>query len=281
LIYPEMPIADYASYEEAVLAWEGAASRLLQGATYQDTEVIAKILTIAAISDAPSRTGRFDGASLVSQISGTVENLLTVLGYATVGRYDIEQRFGGNVSGNELADYAARVSDEERALIDAAAGDGAAQRFLDTLDDGPRVAANPTARQAAIERGGNPTGDIDVPVISMHTAYDWVIAQNETVYRNRFDRAAAVGEAKADMVQIFTVPPPEYSAEEGAPYGAGHCNFTLESRVAVIDLLDRWVREGVYPGQGAITAAMGSESGYSPAFQPGPWPAPEGLLTAE
>jgi len=278
LLYPQMKIADYATYEEAVLAWEGAASRILAGAQEQDPEVIAKILTIAAISDAPSRTRTFDGADLVSQISGTVENLLTVLGYATVGRYDIEQRYGGNVSGNELADYAARVTESEIEAINTVGGGGAAQGFLGILDNGPRVAADPTARAAALERGGNPTGRIQVPVITMHTAYDWVIVQNETFYRDRFDAAAASGLARADLVQTFTVPPPEFSPEQGAPYGAGHCNFTAQSRIAIVELLDRWVREGVYPAQAAIAAAMGPDSGFSPTFAPGPWPAPEAVV---
>ena len=122
LIYPEMKIADYTSYEEAVLAWEGAASRILAGAQEQDPEVLAKIFTIAAISDAPSRTRTFDGSGIVSQVSGMIENVVTVLGYATLGRYDIEQRYGGNVSGNELADYAARVNESERETIDALGG---------------------------------------------------------------------------------------------------------------------------------------------------------------
>lgn len=278
LLYPEMVIADYGSYEEAVMAWEGAASRLVQGAQEQDTEVIAKIFTIAAIVDAPSQTRTQDGSGIASQVTGTIENLLTVLGYATVGRFDIEQRYGGNVSGNELADYASRVSESEREAINAIGGDGAAQRFLTTLDNGPRVAADPTARAAALEKGGNPTGRIQVPVLTMHTAADWVISQNETFYRNRFDAAAASGLARADLVQTFTVAPPEYSPEEGAPYGAGHCNFTLQSRVAIVDLLDKWVREGVYPAQGAIAAAMGPESGYNPVYLPGPWPAPEAVV---
>jgi hypothetical protein len=220
----------------------------------------------------------FDGADLVSQISGTVENLLTVLGYATIGRYDIEQRYGGNVSGNELAYYAARVNESEIEAINTIGGGGAAQGFLGILDNGPRVAADPTARAAALERGGNPTGRIQVPVITMHTAYDWVIVQNETFYRDRFDAAAASGLARADLVQTFTVPPPEFSPEQGAPYGAGHCNFTAQSRIAIVELLDRWVREGVYPAQAAIAAAMGPDSGFSPIFAPGPWPAPEAVV---
>lgn len=281
LLYPQMKISDYATYEEAVLAWEGAASRILAAAREQDTEALAKILTVAAIVDAPTRTRSFDGSGLVSQISGTIENLLTVLGYATVGRYDIEQRYGGNVSGNELADYASRVSESQIDTIDAIGGNGSAQRFLRTLDNGPRVTADPAARTAALERGGNPSGRIQVPVITMHTADDWVISQNETFYRNRFDAAAANGLARGDMVQVFTVPPPEYSPSQGAPYGAGHCNFTTQSRIAIVELLDRWVREGIYPGQGAIASAMGAESGYSPIFAPGPWPAPEAVVLIE
>jgi hypothetical protein len=34
--------------------------------------------------------------------------VLTALGYGTFGRYEIEQRVGGNPSGNADADYAAR-----------------------------------------------------------------------------------------------------------------------------------------------------------------------------
>jgi hypothetical protein len=76
-------------------------------------------------------------------------------------------------------------------------------------------------------------------------------------------------------VQLYTVPPATYSSTEGAPYGAGHCNFTPESRLAVIDLLDAWVRDGVYPGANAVADAMGTDSGYNALYRPGPWPADE------
>ena len=46
------------------------------------------------------------------------ESILTALGYGTYGRYEIEQRVGGNASGNDQADYSARVSEEERSLIE-------------------------------------------------------------------------------------------------------------------------------------------------------------------
>ncbi len=73
-------------------------------------------------------------------------------------------------------------------------------------------------------------------------------------------------------MQLYTVAPSTYPEKPGAPYGAGHCNFTSQSRVAVIDLLDTWVRDGVYPGEAAISEAMGDASGYQPAYVPSAWP---------
>ena len=40
----------------------------------------------------------------------------------------------------------------------------------------------------------------------------------------------------------------------------------------MIALLDDWVKNGVYPGQTAIAAAMGEDSGYNAVFAPGAWP---------
>jgi hypothetical protein len=68
------------------------------------------------------------------------------------------------------------------------------------------------------------------------------------------------------------VAPATYPEVPGAPYGAGHCNFTPQSNVAVIDLLNDWVQKGIYPGDAAIEAAMGTSSGYVAAWRPGQWP---------
>lgn len=275
LLYPEMNIVDFASYEAAVTAWEGAASRLIESARDQDTDAIAKILTIAAMVDAPSQTYTYDGSNLVSQISGTIESLLTALAYGTVGRYDIEQRYGGNVSGNMEADYASRLTEEEIASIDAIGGEGAAVANTAILDNGQRVAADPAALAAALERGGNPTGAVQVPTITMHTKADGlVIVQNQSFFRDRYIEQQSDGNVKGGLVQIFTVAPSKYSEESGAPYGAGHCNFTQQSRLAVIDLLDTWVRGGVYPGLGAIKRDMGPDSGYNALYSPSDWPDP-------
>ena len=104
-----------------------------------------------------------------------------------------------------------------------------------------------------------------------------MIAQNETFLRDRFINAQSQGKATADLVQLYTVAPATYPEDPGAPYGAGHCNFTSQSRVAVIDLLNTWVQQGVLPGSEAIATAMGDSSGYQPLFVPGPWPNPQAV----
>ena len=95
---------------------------------------------------------------------------------------------------------------------------------------------SPAAEAAAIERGGNPSGAVKVPTITMHTKADpLVIVQNQTFFRDRYQAQQEAGNVLGGLVQLYTVPPPEYSQESGAPYGAGHCNFTPQSRIAVIE----------------------------------------------
>jgi hypothetical protein len=73
-------------------------------------------------------------------------------------------------------------------------------------------------------------------------------------------------------VQTFTVPPTTFPPDPGAPYGAGHCEFTPDTRLGMVELLDAWVRGGQAPTDAAIAEAFGEDSGFDPTFEPGPWP---------
>lgn len=275
LIYPDLELTGYASYEEAVRNWTEAMKRVVAAA--QDTAGggTAKVLYIADLVDAPSQTRTYDGASVESKVKATVEALATGLGYATFARYDLETRFGGNPSGNEGVDYAKRISESEAALLDAVTP-GAVARFDALMASGQRVQADPAATAKALAEGGDPKGTITRPEITLHTAADpLVIVQNETFLLDRYKAQQAKGAATAGLVQLYTVAPTTYPESTGAPYGAGHCNFTSQSRVAVIGLLNDWVQKGVYPGSAAIAAAMGDSSGYAAGFTPGPWPRTE------
>jgi hypothetical protein len=275
LINPDLKLTGYASYEEAVKNWTDTMELVVAAASDTSGGGTAKVLYIADLVDAPSQTRTFDGASVQSKVSATVEALATGLGYATFARYDLEDRFGGNPSGNEGVDYSARISESEAALIDAVTP-GAVARFDAQLAAGTRVQADPAATAKALAEGGDPRGTITRPEITLHTASDpLVIVQNETFLRDRFLAQQQSGAATADLVQLYTVAPTSYAETTGAPYGAGHCNFTSQSRVAVIGLLNDWVQKGVYPGSAAIAAAMGESSGYVAGWTPGPWPRTE------
>ena len=265
LLYPEMKLTGFTSHDEAVKTWQEAERRIM--AAIKDLKNgVPKLLAIAAITDGPTKTGRFDGSTVTSKVSAQVETALTGLGYATFGRYEIEQRVGGNPSTNENSDYAGRVTAAERTLANAVAP-GALDKALAALEAGQKVVADPAARAAA-DKLGNPTGKLQDPTITLHTAYDpLVLVQNETVFGDRVRTAKG---RTADLVQLYTVPPATYAAP--APYGAGHCNFTDDERVGLIRSLDEWVRSGVYPTATAVGTAMNDAKGLSPLFKPGPWP---------
>lgn len=266
LLYPDMKVTGYASYAEAKATYEEAQRRIL-AATRDITGGIPKLLLISALVDGPRQTGRFDGSSVTSGVSAIVETVLTGLAFSTTGRYELEQRVGGNPSTNGGADYGARVSPAETATIDAVSA-GSVARNVAALAAAPRVRADADARTAA-DRLGNPTGRLKDPTITLHTAADpLVLVQNESVFGERVNAARG---RTADLVQAFTVAPSRYSAP--APYGAGHCNFTTASRTGVITALDRWVRTGQIPSADDLGKAIGPDSGYDPTYRPGPWPA--------
>jgi alpha-beta hydrolase superfamily lysophospholipase len=271
LIYPDLKLTGFASHDEAVANWQGAYDAITKAGADVPNGVPAILLT-AALVDAPGQTKTYDGATIESQVRAKAESILTALGYGTYGRYEIEQRVGGNASGNDGTDYSARVSDAERSLIETVSS-GATDKLLAKLDAGQRVTADPAAR-SAFGAMGNPDGDLQDPTITLHTTADpLVLVQNEAVFKARV--YAAKGRT-GDMLQLYTTPPATYPEDTGAPYGAGHCNFTTSQRVGVIDLLDGWVRDGRVPGAAAATEAFPGDDSVTTAYIPTPWPATTG-----
>ena len=268
LLDPSLKLTGFASNDEANKNWQQAYAAMVKAAPDTKNGTPALLLT-AALVDAPAQTKTYDGSSVESHVKATVESLATALGYGTFGRYEIEQRVGGNPSGNDGTDYAARISDSERSLIDTVSP-GATDRLLSKLSGGARVTADPAARAKA-DALGNPTGKIEMPTITLHTAADpLVLVQNERVLSDRSNKAAG---RTGDLLQLYTVAPTSYPESSGAPYGAGHCNFTTQERLGVLTLLDDWVRKGITPTPTAAETAFGGDPGLSPAYTPAQWPA--------
>ena len=261
LIDPQLKLTGYTSYDDAVANWEGAAKAIRRSATDTQERRARRSCSSRRSSTPRTRPRPTTAPTVVSQVEAYAESVLTALGYGTFGRYDIEQRVGGNPSQNTGVDY-----------VDPGL-DGRAVAHRHGRRRGPPTGCSPSwPRGTRRERRPGGAGHVRRPpgrrpatsgpdAHHAHQADPLVLAQNETVFAQEY---RANQKATADLVQLFTVAPPTYSAATGAPYGAGHCNFTPQSRVAVIDLLENWVQNGVYPAPAAIAAAMGSGSGYEP-----------------
>jgi pimeloyl-ACP methyl ester carboxylesterase len=264
LIEPGLVLTGYDSGRQAGSEWVRAAQAVAARAA--DEAGRADVIALALLADAELQSKTQDGSTVDSQVQAAAEAALIGLRFGTVGRWDVEQRYGGNISDNTDTDYAARFSAEDRELLDEVGGPGTADRIIAALEEGKRVTADRSAVREAREGGGEPSGTIEVPTLTLHTAVDpLVTVQNQSLLR---DASGSTDQ----LVQLFTVPPDSYPARPGAPYGAGHCEFTPDSRVGMIELLDGWVRTGEAPTDEAVQAAFGPDSGFDPDFEPGPWP---------
>ena len=211
LLDPSFTITDYDSVDQANKEWEKASKAVIAAAGDVEGGGSAKVLALGALVDAAPQTKTYDGGDAVARVKATAEAVVTGLGFGTFGRYDVEQRFGGQISDNTETDYASRFSEEDRALIDTVGGSGATDAILEDLDRGKRIAADDAAVAKALAEGGDPADDVAVPTLTLHTAADpLVIVQNQSFLKERTG-----GSEK--LVQLFTVPPADYPEDPGAP----------------------------------------------------------------
>jgi len=273
LLYPEMKLAGFTGYAEARATWQEMRRRAA-AALSGGPDRAGRLMLISALGNQVWKSRDHDDATVGSRTQAGMDILFEVMGYATIVRYDLEQRVGGNPSTNVGARYGRRISAKEKQEMDFIDPGGLAGH-LAALDRAPRIAADPAARGRA-DLLGDPTGRLRVPTLTVHTGYDaTAIVQNETVFGNRALRTTG---RTGDLLQVFTTPPARYTGS-GAPYGAGHCNFTTDERVGAVSSLNRWVRTGARPSLADLGVSMRGTSkatGFDPLFVPGPWPADAG-----
>ncbi len=172
-------------------------------------------------------------------------------------RAELEFRAGGNPSWNTSVDYFEQFENsvnkaEVRALYKTAGLD--LEDDLKTLNHAARISANPASVEY-LEQNIIFNGDIDMPVLAMHTTGDGLVAnQNETAYRHTVREA---GDNKS-LRQVFV-------------HRAGHCTFTpAETIVALGNLIER-LDSGHWPdlradALNAEAGALGPLNIASPAF---------------
>lgn len=179
----------------------------------------------------------------------------------------MEQLVGGNPSGNENTDYAARIDDERREQLNILAP-GSVEKNLELLTDA-RVTLDPDAQAAAAVQG-ELVGDLKVPVLTLHNIFDPVyIVQNESWYRDRVGTFST--EIRANLVGAYAIPPDSYSVTEPAREGAGNCNFEPRTLAAALVQLDLWVRKGQYPGRDSLAKTFDGQQ-VTLEYTPEPWP---------
>ncbi|MGI8666632.1 MAG: hypothetical protein ACR2N4_11465 [Jatrophihabitans sp.] len=267
LIDPQLTLTGYTSDTDAADNWKQATAAVEKAAADTAGGGTAKVLFVASLVDAPTATATYDGHDITSQVKARVEALLTALAFGTSGRYELEQRVGGDPSDNTQANYDARISAAEASTISFAGGNVSA--LEKQLDAAPRITADASAR-TSIDKLGDTTGALNIPTVTMHTQSDpLVLVQNETVFAGR----VAAKQRTGDLVQLYIAPPATYSETTKAPYGAGHCNFSDGQRTGLISALDSWVRPGIYPNQAGLGQVIGE--GLNPVYVPGPWPGNE------
>ncbi len=143
--------------------------------------------------------------------------------FAFLGRAELEHRSGGRYSWNTGVDYKKQLAHstgkaEVKALYETAGLD--LENELDTLNDATRITANPLA-VGYLSKYINFNGDIDEPVLTMHTTGDGLVEPTaEQAY------ASVVRKAGSNELlrQVYV-------------HRAGHCTFTPAETITAFQTL--------------------------------------------
>lgn len=269
LLYPGMKLSNYKSAAEAAKNYREAMAAVQRAAADVYGPGGMQLAVIAATAEIPVKNAVNSGSGLRGKAVTVPDGLSAILARSTVGRFEVEQQFGGNPSTNVDTDYGARVTQAEREVL-AIFDKKAVDKYLAMANKGKRVAADQAARDAAGQSGAL-TGQVRVPTVTLHTEYDaQAIVQNESIL------AVMTAQAGADQLRLLkinvTTPPGSYPEKGAVAYGAGHCNFTPQSVQGVIAIVNDMVRDDIFPTVVNTTRLLGAESGYNPEYRLRQWP---------
>jgi len=173
---------------------------------------------------------------------------IAVMYFVFAVRVELENRAGGAIAENVGRTYA--LTAEEKSYL---AGLGVnADLLLQQMNDSTQFASDRNARNY-VEHYFDPSGRIDVPVLTLHTIGDPIATpNNESAYRN-----TVAQQGNADLLmQQFT-------------NGMGHATFTTQQDIAGIDAMIHWLETGTRPDPSVFFPAA---LGFVPGYFPGPWP---------
>lgn len=270
LLAPDLVLTGYKSAKQARKEFRRAIEAVQEAAEDPTGTGLVALQVIAAATETPTRTRTSSGLGSEELGAALVENLGRILVRSTLERYGVEQRYGGNPSTNAGANYGARVTADEATEIDATLGTGTTLALLNRIAEQPAVEADPDARAAAAAEYPAPS-PLARPMMTLHTAEDpLAILANETLFGS--DAAQVSGQEIRWLSINVTQAPVPFPEEGAAPSGVGHCNFTGQSLVGLVEVLDDWVRLGRFPTWAGNGEAFGPGSGFGGPVALPAWP---------
>lgn len=175
--------------------------------------------------------------------------LFTDFFFVTEARAELERRAGGPVVQNLNHEYT--LTNQEKTYL-ASLGVNA-DALLATMNARRNIAASRSARRY-LENFADYTGNINRPVLSIHTTVDGlVLTANESAYRATVEAAGK----QDNLLQVYT-------------NSVGHCTFRPEQLLAAVEAMKAWVEGGLRPNLQAFPETLG----FVPSFMPPPWPQP-------
>lgn len=225
---------------------QAAMNELVSSASATD-QGQARIVLAAALSKIPAvdaETGEdVPATDLDTRIAEYTEAMPFALGIGV--RAGFEQTIGGAFSWNEGVDYrkelkaSGRWSEVQRAYREAGAD---LEADLQTLANAPRITADQPA-VSTVEHLATFTGDLDVPVLSLHTTGDPA-------------GATAEEEAYADVVRTAG---DNHDLRQTFVAADGHCTFTTAEQITAIQSVADRIENGRWPSTSALSLARTAE----------------------
>jgi pimeloyl-ACP methyl ester carboxylesterase len=176
--------------------------------------------------------------------------------FAFFGRAELEARAGGNFSWNTGVDYRVQLSRSvDRAEVKAlyAAAGLNLNEDLEKLNAAPRIAANPAA-VAYLTKYITYNGDLDMPVLTMHTTGDGLV---EVTDENAYASVVRSAGDSSLLRQVFV-------------HRAGHCTFTPAETISAFQTLVHRIDTGRW-GDSTDPAAMNAgAASLGPTFNVAP-----------
>lgn len=213
----------------------------------------ARIALSAAVANVPGSADplspSFDANALLDRQIRWYRDIVFLVIFQA--RAIVERRAGGNFSWNTGVDYAKLLersinAAEVRILYSAAGLD--LTEDLQRLANAPRVEADPEA-VAYVERNIVYDGQIEVPVVTMHTTGDGLCTpDHEHAYA---DVVRAAGRSES-LRQLWV-------------RRDGHCTFTIAETFAALDVLESRLERGSWPATDAATLNK-SAAGFGERF---------------